>query len=295
MKKIILLLLLPIFIFVGCSNSKQPTGNKENTTTASVPENPKTESTSEGNKDNEKPPIKKEDSNKKEASNKNEDLNNTEKEKIKEEKVKKQTIVIDPGHSNKSSNSKEPISPDSKEMKLKDTSGSVGVKTKTPEYETTVSVGLKLKDKLEALGYNVILTKDSVSDQMSNIERTDIGNNSNADLLIRLHCDAVDTPKAYGASMLVPEIRGYVNSDISKKSSKYGKKIIDTYTEKTGIYNRGLVTRSDLTGFNWSKVPVVLLELGFISNPKEDLFISDPKNHNEIAESIANGIDKCFN
>lgn len=282
MKRIILFFILPLFMFVGCSNLNQPTDNKENAT-ASVPENNKSESTSECDKDTEKPPIKKEDS------------KNIEKEKIKEEKVKKQTIVIDPGHSNKSSNSKEPISPDSKEMKLKDTSGSVGVKTKTPEYETTVSVGLKLKDKLEALGYSVILTKDSVSDQMSNIERADVGNNSNADLLIRLHCDAVDTPKAYGASMLVPEIRGYVNSDISKKSSKYGKKIIDAYTEKTGIYNRGLVTRSDLTGFNWSKVPVVLLELGFISNPKEDLFISDPKNHNEIAESIANGINKCFN
>lgn len=282
MKRIILFFILTLFMFVGCSNLNQPKDNKENAT-ASVPENNKSESTSEGDKDTEKPPIKKEDS------------KNIEKEKIKEEKVKKQTIVIDPGHSNKSSNSKEPISPDSKEMKLKDTSGSVGVKTKTPEYETTVSVGLKLKDKLEALGYNVILTKDSVSDQMSNIERAAVGNNSNADLLIRLHCDAVDTPKAYGASMLVPEIRGYVNSDISKKSSKYGKIIIDTYTEKTGIYNRGLVTRSDLTGFNWSKVPVVLLELGFISNPKEDLFISNPKNHNEIAESIANGINKCFN
>lgn len=209
-------------------------------------------------------------------------------------KNKKITIVIDPGHSNKSTNEKEPISPSSKELKLKDTLGATGVNTKMPEYETTMGISLELEKILKERGYNVILTKDSVSKQMSNIERAEVGNRANADLLIRIHCDSFGSPNAHGASMLVPSVEGYITDSVYQKSSYYGKKIIDTYTSELGIHNRGVVTRSDLTGFNWSKVPVVLLELGFISNPKEDALLSNPKNHYKIALSIANGIDNCF-
>lgn len=60
------------------------------------------------------------------------------------------------------------------------------------------------------------------------------------------------------------------------------------------IKNRGVVVRDDLTGFNWSKVPIVLIELGFISNPNEDSYLSDPDNYIKIATGISNGINYCF-
>ena len=37
----------------------------------------------------------------------------------------------------------------------------------------------------------------------------------------------------------------------------------------TGARDLGLQRRSDLTGFNWADVPVVLVETGFLSNPAE--------------------------
>ena len=37
----------------------------------------------------------------------------------------------------------------------------------------------------------------------------------------------------------------------------------------TGASNRGVVQRSDLTGFNWADVPAVLVETGFMTNPTE--------------------------
>lgn len=49
-----------------------------------------------------------------------------------------------------------------------------------------------------------------------------------------------------------------------------------------------------MTGFNWSDVPVVLIEMGFLSNKEDDNFISDVSNHEKIANAIANGIDNCF-
>lgn len=209
-------------------------------------------------------------------------------------KSKKITIVLDPGHSSKSSNEKECVSPDSKEEKLKDTTGATGINSNMPEYEITDKISKKLKELLEKDGYNVILTKDKVSEQRSNIERANIGNTANASLLVRIHCDGVDSQSANGASMLVPEVKGYVTKDIAQKSYLYGEKIIDAYTKTTGIYNRGVIKRDDLTGFNWSKVPVVLLELGFISNPKEDAYLSNSNNYNQICEGIEKGINNCF-
>ena len=58
--------------------------------------------------------------------------------------------------------------------------------------------------------------------------------------------------------------------------------------------NRGVIERNDLTGFNWSKVPVVLVEMGFLSNKEDDMFVSNDENHPKIAKAIANGIYKCF-
>lgn len=204
------------------------------------------------------------------------------------------TIVIDPGHSSISSNETEPISPNSKEKKLKDTLGATGVNSKKPEYEITLGIALELEQILKKEGYNVILTKDKIETQLSNIERSEIGNKYNSSLIIRLHCDGVDSPKAQGASVLVPEVKGYINKEVANQSKIYGEKIINKYSEITGLKNRGLVYRGDLTGFNWSKVPIVLLEMGFLSNPKEDAYLSNSKNYKIIANAIAKGIDSCF-
>ena len=40
-------------------------------------------------------------------------------------------------------------------------------------------------------------------------------------------------------------------------------------SSRTGARDLGMVERSDLTGFNWADVPVVLVETGFMSNPRE--------------------------
>jgi N-acetylmuramoyl-L-alanine amidase len=54
--------------------------------------------------------------------------------------------------------------------------------------------------------------------------------------------------------------------------------------------NRGTVERSDLTGFNWSKVPVVLVEMGFMSNKEEDRLLNDDSYQNKLAEGLYKGI-----
>lgn len=203
------------------------------------------------------------------------------------------TIVIDPGHSSIGNAQKEPIAPNSSQTKAKDVHGATGIYTKIPEHKTTVSISNLVEEKLKNKGYNVVMTKREVETSLSNIERSEIGNENNADLVVRIHADSSDNSSANGASILIPTQNEHTSS-ISDISMKYGQIIIDSYTEELNIKNRGTIYRDDMTGFNWSKVPVVILEMGFLSNEEEDRFISSIENHEEIATAIVNSISKCF-
>ena len=49
-----------------------------------------------------------------------------------------------------------------------------------------------------------------------------------------------------------------------------------------------------MTGFNWSKVPVTLVEMGFMSNVNEDRLLSQTGYQNKMVQGIANGLDNYF-
>ena len=52
--------------------------------------------------------------------------------------------------------------------------------------------------------------------------------------------------------------------------------------------------RNDITGFNWSRVPVVILEMGFMSNYNEDEMMSNKEYQKKMMQSIADGVEKYF-
>jgi len=52
----------------------------------------------------------------------------------------------------------------------------------------------------------------------------------------------------------------------------------------------GIRYRSDLSGFNWSTVPVTLVELGYMTNPEEDRNLSDQAYLTKLMNHIADGI-----
>lgn len=210
-------------------------------------------------------------------------------ETISEQKV----VVIDPGHGKNGNKEMEAISPDSEQLKIKDPGGAQGVATNTPEYKVNLQVALKLKELLEANNVKVVMTKTEESENPGNVERAEIANNINADLEIRIHCDSAENQSAHGASMLVPDSVGYA-ADISSISSTYGEIILESLVSKAGMYNRGISVRNDLTGFNWSKVPIVLVEMGFMSNPEEDALLSDDAYQNKLAQGLNDGILKAL-
>ncbi|MPQ44698.1 N-acetylmuramoyl-L-alanine amidase [Clostridium tarantellae] len=204
------------------------------------------------------------------------------------------TIVLDPGHASKANLEKEPIEPNSKELKIKDGGGATGVVSKVPEYKICMRIALLLRDELTSLGFNAIMTKEDNNIALGNVDRANIGNNANANLVVRIHADGASSPSAKGASVLVPDPSNKNTKGIYEASYNYGEKIINTYCSELNIKNRGVIHRNDMTGFNWSKVPVILLEMGFLSNKEEDLFLSNEENALKISKAIAKGILQCF-
>lgn len=209
-------------------------------------------------------------------------------------KTESMVIVLDPGHGGTLSKDKEPNAPGSKTMKYRNVSGATGISTKTPEPVINLAVALKLKKHLIQAGYKVIMTRTTADKTISNIERAEIGNINNATLVLRIHADGSSNTNVKGASMLVPGNVGYAK-DVSDISRKYGECILDTLINEVGMPNRGIRERKDITGFNWSKVPVVLVEMGYQTNPEEDKLLASDSYQEKIALALFNGIDKALN
>lgn len=214
---------------------------------------------------------------------------NVEVQKPAAEKTNK-VIVLDPGHANKSNLQKEPLAPGSKELKIKDGGGAAGIVTRTPEYQINMSVALKLKSVLEQKGYNVIMTKTENSQSLGNVERAELWNKTNAALVVRIHADSSEGSSVRGASMLIPSPINENTKVIYDQSKKYGQIVLSTLINEVGMPNRGVIERKDMTGFNWSRIPVILVEMGFLSNKEEDKLLSSQEYQDKVAKALADGI-----
>lgn len=227
----------------------------------------------------------------------------TEKNEVTEEvqkipgKFEGKVICIDPGHGKTSRKEKEPIYPGAQEKKAANVSGASG--KHMTEEELNLEVGLKLKQELEELDAEVYITRTEHESDMSNIERAEFANGKKSDIVIRLHADGSESSSVAGVSMLLPSPKrvceGYLTGDIVKKSRMAGEYILEEVCRNTGAINRGTVERADMTGFNWSSVPVVLLEMGFMSNPEEEKKLSQDEYQRKIIAGIVSGLEIYFN
>lgn len=198
-------------------------------------------------------------------------------------------VVLDPGHQSRANLSREPIGPGATETKEKVQGGTRGIKSKTPEYQITLEISKKLKEILELNGIKTVMIRETNDVDISNVERAQLANNSKADLFVRIHADGNVDQKKNGISTLYPAKNKWTESifeDSLSAASIIHKSLIETSKHA----DNGLVARGDITGFNWSKVPVVLVEVGFLTNSEEDLLLNDERYQRVVASGIANGV-----
>ncbi len=204
-------------------------------------------------------------------------------------------VVIDPGHQAKGNNEKEPVAPGSSTTKAKVASGTSGVSSKVPEYVVTLQVGLKLRDVLKERGYQVKMIRETHDVNISNAERAQIANEAGADAFIRIHCNGVDNSSVRGALTMNQTKNNPYCGEYYSLSRKLSENIVNSMCAATGLKNKGVSETDTMSGINWCTVPVTIVEMGFMSNPEEDMLLVDDSFQNKIAEGMADGIDNYFN
>ena len=194
-------------------------------------------------------------------------------------------IGIDPGHQAKGNSQKEPMAPGSKEMKAKVASGTSGVKTKTPEYVRNLEISLQLRDALEALGATVYMTRETHDVDISNVERAVMMNDLGVDLVLRIHCNGANDKSVHGTGLYITK-----TGDIAAESLVAAEALLPAMIAATGAKNCGIFKRDTYTGMNWSTVPCILVEMGYMSNPDEDLLLADPDYQKKLVDGMVQGI-----
>lgn len=215
--------------------------------------------------------------------------------KIAQAEEKQKVIVIDAGHQTRAMSATEPIGPGSSQRKAKVTGGASGCVTHLPEYKLNLQVAKKLQKELVNRGYKVIMVRTKNNVRMSNVQRAKVANKYKADAFIRIHANSAGSSSVKGALTIAPAFNNrYMTKANRKASQKLSKKVLKAMCKTTGAKNRGVMYTNSMTGINWCKVPVTIVEMGFMSNPSEDRKMAKASYQKKIVKGIADGIDNFF-
>jgi N-acetylmuramoyl-L-alanine amidase len=199
-------------------------------------------------------------------------------------------VCLDPGHGTPPAVGRqlEPIGPGSPTLKIKDGGGAAG------EAPVALAIALRARRLLLARGYRVAMTRTGptihLGDGNGNIARARFCNRRHAALMVRIHADGSTSRSEHGLSTLVPAWHRGWTDDIYARSLRAGRAVQRAVLRSTGAADRGVVRRSDLTGFNWANVPAVLVETGFMTNPTESRRLKSGAYQQRVARGITRGV-----
>ena len=198
-------------------------------------------------------------------------------------------VAIDPGHPSETSQG---------------ASGPAGA----TEIEVNWAVAQRLRLLLENRGYEVILTKLTQDEVVTNRHRAEIGTFRGADIMVRLHCDA---GSHRGTATFYPDRQGTrwgvtgPRPDVIDGSRALADQLHPTMVAALGPEWPDLGIKGDsktavgarqgaLTGSIFSEIPVVTVEMVVITDPEQEAFIASEEGQERMAQAIAEGIESYF-
>ncbi len=214
-------------------------------------------------------------------------------------------VVLDPGHGGEDA-------------------GAIGAMG-TKEKDVTLSVSFLVRDELVKRGYRVALTRDrDITIPLE--ERARIANRLKADAFISIHCNAAFSPSASGSevyymalptdsSAMAVALRENMELGLDKEEVKKrtdvlvriledmmkNAKINDSAKLAESIYGamRGRleipvrrIAQAPFFVLRGAMMPAVLIEVAFISNPREERLLRDASWQRKVATLIADGINR---
>ena len=221
------------------------------------------------------------------------------------------TIIIDPGHGGK----------DSGTMGTK--------RYTQYEKHIALDISLKLGNYIKEAFPNIEIIYTRKTDVFLELwERTELANIKNADLFISVHCDGFTNPKPSGASVFVMGMSKlkanmdvamrensvmYLEDDFKEKydgfdpnspesyivfslmqntfldqSISIAGKIEDEFANRAKRKSRG-VKQAPFYVISRVNMPSILIEAGFLTNPKEEDFLNTELGKDHIASAIFRG------
>lgn len=172
---------------------------------------------------------------------------------------------------------------------------------------------------------NIIYTRKTNNEFLKLGERTQLANENNADLFISVHCDAFTNPNAYGAGVYVMGMSKLkANMDVAMKenaviyleddykenydgfdpntpesyiifslkqnthldqSLQIAEEVEQQFATRANRKSRG-VKQAPFYVISYVNMPSILIETGFLTNPKEEDFLHSEKGQDYLASAI---------
>lgn len=111
-------------------------------------------------------------------------------------------------------------------------------------------------------------------------QRVEFANSIQADLFISLHCNSTDENAGSGLEVL------YKSNEYKEESQSFAEECLKYLAECTGFSNRGVLDGNSIYIIRESKMPTVLLELGFLSDDGDLNYLYKEENRKKMAETI---------
>ena len=147
------------------------------------------------------------------------------------------------------------------------------------EKDDTLDLTLAVGDILKKNGIDVYYTRTTDEYETPFKKATD-ANNSGADLFVSIHRNSSENPNQYSG------VETLVYSDTGLKAEV--ARNINNQLEDAGFKNLGVDERKNLVVLKRTKMPAVLVEVGFINNDKDNYLFDE--EFDSIAQAIADGI-----
>ena len=172
------------------------------------------------------------------------------------------------------------------------------------EIQAVWRVALKLRLLLQQQGIKVVMTKQGEAQFVRNEERAKIANQAHAALMVRLHCDS---DAGSGVATYAPTRQGRNNGKIGPElsviadSQRMAQLFHPAMMQSLhgSLPDRGLKSdtatqvggkQGALTGSIYSQVPVLLVEMCVLTNPRDEAFIDNEQGQQRMAQAVADGV-----